>query len=79
MCCYILEINPLLVTFFGSILSHSVGCLFILLMVSFVAQKLSFDVVPLVGVWHLFLVLSVSCPKIIAKADVKELPRHVFF
>ena len=61
------------------ILSHSVGCLFILLMVSFVAQKLSFDVVPLVGVWHLFLVLSVSCPKIIAKADVKELPRHVFF
>ena len=41
MCClYILEINPLLVTSFANIFSHSVGCLFILFMVSFTVQKL---------------------------------------
>ena len=41
MCClYILEINPLLVTSFANIFSHSVGCLFILFMVSFAVQKL---------------------------------------
>ena len=37
---YILEINSLLVTLFTSIFSHSVACLFILLMVSFAVQKL---------------------------------------
>ena len=36
---YILEINPLLVTSFANIFSHSVGCLFILFMVSFAVQK----------------------------------------
>ena len=35
-----LEINSLLVTLFEDIFSHSVGCLFILLMVSFAVQKL---------------------------------------
>ena len=39
-CLYILEINPLLVTSFANILSHSVGCLFVLFMVSFAMQKL---------------------------------------
>ena len=34
-CLYILEINPLLVTSFANIFSHSVGCLFVLFMVSF--------------------------------------------
>ena len=37
---YILEINPLLVTSFANIFSQSVGCLFILLMVSFAVLKL---------------------------------------
>ena len=37
---YILEINPLSVASFANIFSHSVGCLFILLMVSFAVQKL---------------------------------------
>ena len=37
-CLYILEINPLLVALFASIFSHSVGCLFDLLMVSFAMQ-----------------------------------------
>ena len=37
---YILEINPLSVDSFGNIFSHSEGCLFILLVVSFAVQKL---------------------------------------
>ena len=39
-CLYILEISPLLVAVFANIFSQSVGCLFILLMVSFTVQKL---------------------------------------
>ena len=39
-CLYILEINPLSVVSFANIFSHSEGCLFILLMVSFAVQKL---------------------------------------
>ena len=39
-CLYILEIKPLLVASFANIFSHSVSCLFILFMVSFVVQKL---------------------------------------
>ena len=37
---YILEINPLSVTSFANIFSHSVGCLFVLFMISFARQKL---------------------------------------
>ena len=37
---YVLEINPLLVALFAKDFSHSIGCLFILLMVSFAVQKL---------------------------------------
>ena len=39
-CLCILEINPLSVASFANILSHSVGCLFILFMVYFAVQKL---------------------------------------
>ena len=39
-CLYILEINPLSVVSFTAIFSHSVGCLFILFIVSFTVQKL---------------------------------------
>ena len=40
-CLYILEINPFLVTLFAKIFfSHSVSCIFVLLMVSFSVQKL---------------------------------------
>ena len=38
-CLYILEINPLLVALFANIYSHSVGCLFVLFIVSFAVQK----------------------------------------
>ena len=40
-CLYILEINPLSVVSFAIIFSHSEGCLFTLLIVSFPVQKLS--------------------------------------
>ena len=40
-CLYILEINPLSVVSFAIIFSHSEGCLFTLLIVSFSVQKLS--------------------------------------
>ena len=39
-CLYSFEINSLLVALFAIILSHSEGCLFTLLIVSFVMQKL---------------------------------------
>uniref|UniRef100_A0A8D1S149 Uncharacterized protein n=1 Tax=Sus scrofa TaxID=9823 RepID=A0A8D1S149_PIG len=38
-CLYILEINSLSVASFANILSHSIGCLFVLFMVSFAVQK----------------------------------------
>ena len=38
-CLYILEINPLSVVSFSTIFSHSEGCLFNLLIVSFAVQK----------------------------------------
>ena len=37
---YVLDINPLLDVLFGNIFCHSVGCLLLLLMVSFAVQKL---------------------------------------
>ena len=40
-CLYILEINPLSVVSFVITFSHSEGCLFTLLLVSFAVQKLS--------------------------------------
>ena len=38
-CLYIFEINPLSVASFAILFSHSEGCLFTLLIVSFVVQK----------------------------------------
>ena len=40
ICLYMLDINPLLVISLTNILSHSVSCLFILLIISFAVQKL---------------------------------------
>ena len=39
-CLYILEINSLSIASFANILSHSVGCLFLLFMVSFAIKRL---------------------------------------
>ena len=54
-CLYILGINPFLVVLFADISSHSVGCLFILFMVSFAVQKL----VSLIRS-HLFIFVFIS-------------------
>ena len=54
-CLYILEINPLSVISFAIIFSHSEGCLFTLLIVSFAVQKLlKFYRVPLLYFWFYF-------------------------
>ena len=39
-CLYILEINPLSIVSFRNIFSQSVGCLFVLFIISFAVQKL---------------------------------------
>ena len=65
---YILKINPLSDIQFANIFSHSVGCLFTLLMVSFAVQQIF--IAP-VGVWYsptclfllLLLVFLVSYPR----------------
>ena len=54
-CFYILEINPLSVASFANIFSQSVGCLFILFMVSFAVQKL----ITLIK-FHLFIFAFIS-------------------
>ena len=54
-CLYILEIKPLSVASFANIFSQSIGCLFILFMVSFAVQKL----VSLIGS-HLFIFAFIS-------------------
>ena len=56
-CLYILEINPLSVVSFDIVFSHSEGCLFTLLLVSFAVQKLfSLDRS------HLFTIVFISVP-----------------
>ena len=65
---YILDINPLSDISFANIFSHLVGCLFILLMVSFAVQKL--------------LSLSPACLFLLQKNTaaiyVKKCPAYVF-
>ena len=39
ICLYILEVNPLSVASFANIVSQSIGCLFVLFMVSFAVQR----------------------------------------
>ena len=54
-CLYILKINPLSVVSFATIFSHSEGCLFTLLIVSFAVQKL----LSLIRS-HLFIFISIT-------------------
>ena len=75
---YILNINFLSYTWFAKIFSHSVGCLFILLIIYFA--------VPKIWVWHSFIcwfllslfVLLAPCSKIITTANIKEFLPQVF-
>ena len=74
---YILDMNPLLGVFFANILSHSVSCLFILLMVSFAVQKL-FSLMLTLLIFVLLPLLLMSHPKNYHQY-LKELMAYVFF
>ena len=54
-CLYILEINPLYFTSFANIFSHSVGCLFVLFMVSFALGRLLSLIT-----YHLFIFVFIT-------------------
>ena len=56
-CLHILEINPLSVVSFAIIFSHSGGCLFTLLIVSFAVQKLLSLILSHLFILFLFLLL----------------------
>ena len=59
-CLYIFEINSLSIASFAIIFSHSEGCLFTLLIVSFVVQKLLISIRS-----HLFLLLFPKDPAVV--------------
>ena len=65
-CLYILEINPLSVSF-AIIFSHSLGCLFTLLMVSFAVQTkaFTFNQVPLVYFFFFSITLEGGSQRIV--------------
>ena len=70
-----LDINPLWEIWFANILFHFIGCLFVLLTISSAAQKKTFSVrcSPTYLFLLLFLMLLVSCPKIIVtKSNVRK-------
>ena len=69
-CLYIFEINSLSVASFAIIFSHSGGCLFTLLIVSFFAQKLLSLLKP-----HLFIFAFISN---ILEGDVIEDPAVIY-
>ena len=92
-CLYIFDINPLFVTSFANIYSHSVGCFFVSLMVSFafsfyltfsVCMNLGETVTPLwssrgVFMWHCPCVDCV-CPISLVQGLVSEwMPTTSFF
>ena len=60
---YILAINSLSFISFVNIFSHSVSCLFVLLIVSFAVQKVLFNWVPFVYFCFCFLCLRRQIPK----------------
>ena len=57
---YILEINPLSVASFTDILSHSVGCLCVLFMVSFAVQNL-LNLIRSHLLIFVFIVITLGC------------------
>ena len=72
-CLYIFEINSLSVASFAIILSHSEGCLFTLVIVSFIVQKL----LSLIRS-HLFLLIFPLLWEVGHKGSCCDLCRRVF-
>ena len=75
-CLHILEINLLSLTSFANIFSHSVGCLFLLSMVSFAVQKLLSLIRSRLFVF-IFITLGGGSKKL-AEIYVKECSAYVF-
>ena len=72
-CLYILEINPLLLPSFANIFSHSVGCLFILFMVTFAVQKLLSLIKSHLFIFiFIFITLEGGFPEGNAENNIKE-------
>ena len=71
-CLYILNISLLSAISFTNIFSHTVGCLFILSMVSLAVQKLLSLIRPHLFIFALFLLPQEADPKNIATIYVKS-------
>ena len=70
---YIFEINPLSVALFANISSHSEGCLFILLMISFAVQKLLGLIRPRLFIFvFIFITLGGGSKKILLRFMLKS-------
>ena len=74
---YILDINPLLDALFANIYSHSVGCFFVLLIVSFAVQQL-FDVFLFVYFCFFFLCWGRQIRNNIPETEVSMFTSYVF-
>ena len=76
---YILDINPLSNVWFANVFSHSVGCLFTLLILSLIHVKHFFHKVQVVYFVFCFLCLWYHIQKTTAKSNVRKLWPYVFF
>ena len=78
---YVLNINPLSIMSFENVFSHSVVCLFTLLVVSFAVQKFLSLIRShfLIFAFIFFALGDRLKKKNIATIDVKECPVYVFF
>ena len=73
-CLYILEVKPLLAASFANIFPQSIGCLFILLMVSLAVQKL----VSLIGSrLFIFALISIALGDLPKKTLVRFMSENV--
>ena len=72
---YILDINSLMDIWFANIFFHFIGCLFILMMISFAVQNFL--------VWcnsaYLFFTFVVKLKQLITLTNIQELTHYVFF
>ena len=73
-CLYVLELNPLSVTSFANILSHSVCCLFVLFMVPFAVQNLLSLIRPSLFIFvFIFITLGGRTEKILLQLMTKSI------
>ena len=76
-CLYTWDVNPVLVIYFASIFSHSVGCVFVLLMVSFAVQRLLRLIRSYLFIFvFVFFALGDRCKK---KKNTAQACQRVFF